>query len=262
MTNRTPTAARPARSRSEAGFTLLELLISLTLVVVMVAMTFSVFATAMTAVPRGEEAADRSGRLRMATALLTRQVRALVDYPAETEEEIHSFFIGDEQNFSFITAAPQLGGGEGLGWVTYSTDGKQIKMAERLIFSTGAVSEKEEEEGTVQEPEQEVPAAEAVLLDNLKSARFQYLRLDGSEGEWLDGWDGLEEQGPPAAIRVVLDGVGIGDSYWVQEIPVMAVVYALGGYDSDTGLYDNDTDEVFGFEEDEGVSDFEESEEE
>jgi len=227
----------------EGGFTLLELLISMSLLVVMMAMTYSVFQTAMTAVPRGEEAVDRSARLRMATALMARQVRSLVDYPAETEDEFHTYFEGNQEGFSFITAAPQLGGGEGLGWVTYSTDGHQLRMAERLIFSTGAVSAEVPEE-----------AAEAVLFAGLAGARFQYLRLDGSETEWLDVWDGLDELSPPAAIRVTLDGVGIGDSYWVQEIPVMTVVYALGAYDSDVGMQDDD--DVFGVE----TSEFDEEE--
>lgn len=221
------------QTKGEAGFTLLELLISMSLLVVMMTMVYSVFQTAMTAVPRGEEAADQSARLRMATALLTRQVRSMVDYPAETDEEVHSYFIGNAETFSFVTAAPQLGGGEGLGWVTYATDGQRLGMAERLIFSTGAVSEESPEE-----------SAEAILLAGLKGVRFQYLRLDGSEPEWLDEWDGMEEQSPPAAIRVTLDGLGIGDSYWVQEIPVMTVVYALGAYDSDVGLEDDD--EAFG----------------
>lgn len=221
------------REGGQAGFTLIELLISMSLLVVMMTMTYSVFQTAMTSVPRGEEAAERSARLRMATALITRQVRSMVDYPAETDDEMHTYFVGDGQAFSFITAAPQLGGGEGLGWVTYATDGNRLGMGERLIFSSGAVTEEEDDE-----------AAETILLAGLKGARFDYLRLDGSDPEWLEAWDGLEEQSPPAAIRVTLDGVGIGDSYWVQEIPVMTVVYALGAYDSDIGLEDDD--EPFG----------------
>lgn len=221
--------------RSEAGFTLLELMISMTLLVVMVTMAYSVFQTAMTAVPRGEQAADQAARLRMATALITRQVRSLVDYPAESEDEVHSYFVGDPSTFSFITAAPQLGGGEGLGWVTYTTDGVNLQIAERLIFSMGSVSDTLSEDAgddSGKGPE----GAQAVVLSGLKGARFQYLRLDGSDAEWLDQWDGMEEQGPPAAIRVTLDGLGLGGSYWVQEIPVMTVVYALGAYDSDVGL--------------------------
>jgi general secretion pathway protein J len=219
----------------EAGFTLLELMISLTLLGIMMVMTYSVFATALAAVPRGEDAAERSGRLRMATSLITRQVRSLMDYPAETEDEVHPYFEGNPQTFKFITAAPQLGGGEGLSWVTYFTDGRTLWMAERVIFSMGAL--------TAEEPE---AVAQTALLEGLKGVRFQYLRLDGTDSEWIDEWSGLEEQSPPAAIRITLDGIGIGDSYWVQEIPVMTVVYALGSYDSDVGVED-DEEGGFGF---------------
>ena len=99
----------------ESGFTLLELLISISLLSVMLVMTYSVFQTAMSAVPRGEEVVDLSARLGMATSIMTRQVRSMVDYPAETDSEYHTFFVGEDSGFSFVTSAPQLGGGEGLG---------------------------------------------------------------------------------------------------------------------------------------------------
>jgi hypothetical protein len=74
------------------------------------------------------------------------------------------------------------------------------------------------------------------LLDGLKSVRFQYLRLDGTDSEWRDEWDPYEEQTLPGAIRVTLDGLGVGDSYWIQEIPVMLVSYGLGSYDCEGGF--------------------------
>lgn len=224
---------------STRGFTLLELMIALTLLGMMLAMTFSVFATATDAVPRGEAAAERSARLRMATALLTRQVRSLVDYPAETEdEEIHPFFTGDGNHFSFITAAPQLGRGDGLGWVTYWVDeAGNLNLSERLIFSAGTFAGDEQE-----------ASAEATLLAGIASHSFEYLRLEGDESEWVESWEGLDEQAPPAAIRITIDGLGFGDSYWIQEIPIMAVVYSLGTYDSDLGGFFED-DAGFGFAE-------------
>ncbi len=223
---------------ASSGFTLLELLISLTLLAMMLAMAYSAFATATQMVPRGEEAAKRSARLRMATALLTRQVRSLVDYPAETDEQVHPYFEGRPDSFSFITSSPQLGGGgDGLGWVTYSTDGKSLRIAERLIFSRGNLS------GVDGEPE-----AAAELLSGLDGVKFQYLRLDGFDNEWLAEWDALEEQGLPGAIKVELMGIGQSRSYWVQEIPILTVVYGLGSYDSDAifregfGIFGGDKD--------------------
>lgn len=225
---------------SERGFTLLELMISLTLLTMMMGMVFSVFATATDSIPRGEAAAERSARLRMATALMTRQIRSLVDYPAETEdEEIHSFFNGDGEGFSFITAAPQMGRGDGLGWVTYWVADGDLNFSERLIFSAGAFV-----------AEQESSAAEATLLAGIAGHRFEYLRLEGDTSEWVEIWEGLEEQTPPAAIRVTIEGLGLSDSYWIQEIPIMTVVYSLGTYDSDLGNFLDGEDE-FGFEEQE-----------
>jgi prepilin-type N-terminal cleavage/methylation domain-containing protein len=227
------TASTRIPSSGERGFTLLELMISMVLLAVMMAMTYSAFSTAMGAVPRGEDAADRAGRLRMATSLLTRQVRSLVNYPAYTEDEVHPYFNTDAKYcpegavscFSFITGAPQLNGGEGLAWVTYWTDGATLWMAERAIFSVQAIS------GDAPDP-----TAQTVLFSGLRGANFQYLRLEGTDSEWVNAWDPMEEQALPGAIRITLDGIGNSGSYWIQEIPIMTVVYGLGNYDPEMDL--------------------------
>jgi hypothetical protein len=108
-----------------------------------------------------------------------------------------------------------------------------------LIFSAGAFV-----------AEQESSAAEATLLAGIAGHRFEYLRLEGDTSEWVEIWEGLEEQTPPAAIRVTIEGLGLSDSYWIQEIPIMTVVYSLGTYDSDLGNFLDGEDE-FGFEEQE-----------
>lgn len=196
-------------------------MISLSLLSLMLVMAYSVFATALNAIPRGEDTADRSARLRAATAILAKQVRSTVNYPARTEDEdLFPYFWGDPSSVSFITAAPQHRGGEGLGWVTYWSDGRTLWMGERLIISMDAVS------GTAPDP-----TSQTVLLSGLAGVRFQYLRLEGDESEWRDTWDGYEEQSLPAAVRITLSGVNFGKTYWVEEIPVMPVVYGLGSYD-------------------------------
>jgi general secretion pathway protein J len=222
-------ARRTAGTATEAGFTLLELMIALTLLALIVAMTSGVLATALDSVPRGEAVAAQSARLRAATGVMAKQVRSIVNYPARSEEdEFYPFFEGDAYSFSFITAAPQNRGGEGLGWVTYWTDGRTLWMGERLIFSIEAVS------GTAPDP-----SSQTMLLEGLAGARFQYLRLEGTEGEWRDQWSGLEEQALPAAIRITLAGIQGGKTYWVEEIPVMTVVYGLGAYDAETAIMDH-----------------------
>ena len=215
-----------AGRRGEAGFTLLELMISLSLLGVRMAMAYSVFTTALAAVPRGEDFAARSARFRAATSIISKQVRSAVNSPAHGEnDEVYPYFWGDAGSFSFITASPLHRGGEGLGWVTYWTDGRSLSMGERLIFTADSVS------GGAPDP-----TSQTVLLDGLSSARFEYLRLDGDESEWRDAWDALEEQGLPAAVRISLAGVNEGRTYWVQEIPLMPVAYGLGAYDPEVAV--------------------------
>ena len=217
---------RRMRVAGSAGFTLLELMISLSLLGVMLAMVYSVFATALAAVPRGEEVAARSARMRAATSLLARQVRSIISFPVEGEDEsTPCYFWGNPYSFEFVTAAPQHNGGEGLAKVTYSSDGTSFAMREEVVFSAAAIT-----------GEQKTSVSAVTLLDGLKSIRFQYLRLDGTDSEWRDEWDPYEEQTLPGAIRVTLDGLGVGDSYWIQEIPLMLVSYGLGSYDCEGGF--------------------------
>jgi len=214
----------------EGGFTLLELMISLTLLAVMLTMVYSVFATALAAVPRGEEVAAQSARMRAATSLLARQVRSIISFPVEGEDEsTPCYFWGNPYSFEFVTAAPQHNGGEGLAKVIYLSDGTSFSMREEVIFSAAAITD-----------EQPAAAGEVRLLDGLSAVRFQYLRLDGSDSEWRDAWDPYEEQTLPGAIRVTLDGLGVGNSYWIQEIPIMLVSYGLGSYDCEGGFGDRD----------------------
>jgi len=243
-----PTTVSAERKRcaitGSAGFTLLELMISLTLLAVMLTMVYSVFATALAAVPRGEDVAAQSARMRAATSLMARQVRSIISFPVEGEEEsTPCYFWGDAYSFEFVTAAPQHNGGEGLARVTYMSDGVTLSMREEVIFSGAQIT-----------GEQKGAASELRLMEGLSSVRFQYLRLDGSDSEWRDVWDPYEEQTLPGAIRVTLDGLGVGNSYWIQEIPIMLVSYGLGSYDceggfgnedqSNSGTSDNDNDPV------------------
>jgi hypothetical protein len=164
--------------------------------------------------------------MRAATSLLARQVRSIISFPVEGEDEsTPCYFWGNRYAFEFVTATPQHTGGEGLAKVTYSTDGTSFSMQEEVIFSAAAIT-----------GEQKTSVSAIKLLDGLKSVRFQYLRLDGTDSEWRDEWDPYEEQTLPGAIRVTLDGLGVGDSYWIQEIPVMLVSYGLGSYDCEGGF--------------------------
>jgi prepilin-type N-terminal cleavage/methylation domain-containing protein len=209
------------------GFTLLELMISLGLLGLMLAMTYSVFSTATGSIPRGEAEAERAARLRAASEILSRQVRSVVNYAARTDEDVFPYFRGGADWFTFVTAAPQYRGGEGLGWVSYWVKGGQLMVGERVLFTSATVAD---DDPTL--------ASEAVLLDGFTASSFQYARQEGTDVEWVNAWDGAEEQSLPAAIRLEFTGAGPRGSAWTQEIPIMVAAYALGNDAADTGSDD------------------------
>lgn len=219
------------------GFTLLELLIALSLLAVVIASGYAAFVSGLNAVPRGEAIAERSARLRAATSIMTRQARSLVNYTRHTwDGEAYPYFEGSPYYFSFVTAAPRLSGGEGLSCVIYWVEGQQLWMGETPLHVRLA------SEGS-RSPIANCgarPAEKAVLLDGLTGVQFRYRSLDGDTSESIDEWDSIDH-GLPAAIEVSLEGLDPGRSEWKEFLPVMTVALGLGGYDPElAGEADSD----------------------
>src|SRR5256884_9933335 len=71
----------------------------------------------------------------------------------------------------------------------------------------------------------------AVLLEDVKSLKFEYLFYEGVEPEWRTEWNGHDEEDMlPVAVRVLVEGIpGLEVNTWGQEIPVMAGQYGEAG---------------------------------
>jgi general secretion pathway protein J len=219
------------------GFTLLEMVLSLTIVGLIVALVAAGFNVAGTAIGGGERAAEQNQRLRLAGDIMIRQIKSTALYAAEADDYEYPFFRGTRQDLAFVTAAAQTGGG-GLALVTYRIlDGPpRLVIAESMALSREVLGQ----------PERlvELPVQEAVLLEGFTAMSFRYLVSDGIDAEWLDAWDGQEEEELPTAVRVTIEGLaGLGGGTWTQDIPLMIAAFSetqpeldeltLGGEDGD-----------------------------
>jgi general secretion pathway protein J len=234
------------------GFTLVEVVLAMTILALMSAICYGAFHVAIRAVERGEVAVMTAQRLRAATDILIRQVKSAVPYPVQNEDDdVYPFFVGQPQWMTFVTANGLLGGG-GLARVRYyvQPDPLALVLEEDPHFSPADLGAA---------PADEPGAAAAVLLDGFRGLQFQYLLDDGADLEWRNDWDGYEEDLLPSAVRVVIEGLpGLELDVWGQEIPLMVSTYgdANGEVDeSDLAPEEADDDADFEDDDDDGGDD-------
>lgn len=221
------------------GFTLLEMVLSLTIVGLIVGLVSAGFNVAGTAIGGGERAAAQNQRIRLAADIMMRQIKSTAIYPALDDEYEYPFFQGARQDLAFVTTAAQTGGG-GMALVTYRVQGSgplQLVLTEMTGISSEILGEPDRLE--------ELPGHEAVLLEGFTDLRFEYLVSDGIDAEWFEAWDGKEEEELPTAVRVVVDGLaGLGSGIWSQQIPIMVAAFSEVQADLDELGFESDLEDL------------------
>ena len=210
---------RSAVARRRAGFTMIEVMISITLLALVAGICYAAFHLGIRAVGKGEMAVVTAQRLRAATDVLIHQVKSTVASPALIDGDTYPYFYGTANSMSFVTEAGQLGGG-GRARVTYSfvADPPQLVLEESAYFDAETLG------GARPEADE---ARTAVILDGFKKMSFEF--YDGTDsldcpGNWCATWNPQEAETIPAAVRVKVEGLfGIDEDVWGQEIPLMAV---------------------------------------
>lgn len=181
-----------AQNRKSKGFTLLELLITLTILTMLVGVIFGCLHIGIRAWEKGEQVAKDNQEIRILLDLIPQQIRSIYPYKFR-EGNIESLaFKGDSDSIRFIsTLGVTSGGAAGLALVSYFVDPSYgLMLCEKRIFKR----EMFEDEWDMKK--------DGVPLSSLVSGIvFEY---QGEEGEWFEEWDANEEGGFPHIIKVAL----------------------------------------------------------
>jgi general secretion pathway protein J len=176
------------RGARERGFTLIEIVIALSLVAALLAITFGGLRVGMAAWRRGDARAEQLQRIRSLDEVLARAVGGVHPYQRETEggNPGAPLFEGEADRLAFVTTRPP------------------VPLAATIAFTAVALG-RDASGFTIREgalPSREPFARLApVLVDTSGIAlRFRYLR--GQDRSWVDRWDPAVEQGLPAAIEI------------------------------------------------------------
>jgi len=181
---------------SEAGFTLLEMLVALALIGLLTAALFGGLRFAARASDRTTAATDHASELALAYGFLQAQLGNAQPYPATADpKDLDIVFDGAPDQIDLITTVPTrliAGGFLRLHLVT-AHDGGQL----RLMAGWN---------GAPRRDDTPLPAAlsAAMLLDHLKAIRFAFFGAIDPEdpSDWHDRWQGARTLPKMIRLRV------------------------------------------------------------
>jgi general secretion pathway protein J len=194
-----------------AGFTLVELLLAITLMSILLGLTYTGLRAATRSSERGEKILADGGELRASHQFVRRQLNQMLPLAFEAignEEKDRIVFIGGATSIQYVAPMPgYLGSG-----------GPQVQLIELasagdegvLQFSHALLQGYEEAHLFDREP--------VILLEGVESGGFEFLGLseDGEPSGWTTSWD--QPSKLPVAVRLNVEFGGDKKILWPELI--------------------------------------------
>lgn len=201
------------------GFTLVELVIAMTLMALIGVGLSGVLVIGARSASSAERKTEQARRYRVATELIVRQLRSTTalrlpedENEEQGEGEDVAYFVGESDRLSFITAAPQAPENSGLAVVDLWVEDSQLMLSESPYFLLAS-------EGKIG-AEFETLTFAATLLYDVESISFEYQRSDLERETWVDSWDASDEDALPVAVRIEVKPSIDGGPSWYHEVPL------------------------------------------
>ncbi len=172
-----------------AGFTLLELIISITLVAIIVLIISVAANLGYRSFNSGEKKMNAVERLRSSLTIIDAQIQSGVPLTLEEGGVKQYYFAGEQDSLKFSTNYSIWGGQRGYVIVNYRVDtddrGKRTLFASE--YKVGMENQKETK-----------------LLEGFDEITFDYYKQDATEeeGEWITQW--VDEEMMPIRIKINL----------------------------------------------------------
>lgn len=196
----------------QKGFTLVELLLAVTLMSLLLALAYGGLSAATRSSERGQTILEQSGRLRITHQFIRRQLNLMLPLSYASIDEQNEERLMFEGNATFIQFVGPMPGYLGNG-------GPQVQLIElvdgeeglQLQLSHALLQDFEQERLNERDP--------VVLLRGLQDAQFEFLEVDndGLPLGWVTDWQTPETL--PRAVRLQL---GLPEQTQVNWPPLIA----------------------------------------
>jgi prepilin-type N-terminal cleavage/methylation domain-containing protein len=197
-----------------SGFTLIEVVLALSIFALMAAILYGAFALGQSAVVKSQKSAGESQMRRSAGDLIGSYIHSAFPY-RDSPQDAAPFFDGEANSVTFVSAYSHAMGGRGMAKIQISADegasGRaSLRLEEttpvRLNSDSGAVGQSQG----------------LVLEENIRQFRIDYLNPQSEDDTWEENWDARERRSLPRAVRFTyLDDQGAKIS---RTYPIMMMV--------------------------------------
>lgn len=208
-----PTLSVRRRGRVEAGITLLELLVSITIVSLLATTALFAWRVGSSAWQRASKRLEKDRTVLAVHQLLEEQIASMVPYPAVSESGAREVFFQGEPGTARFVSRYSLAhrSTSGLYLIEYHVV-EQPEGTKQLLLNESPVWGSQEL-GTLLGTAENTPQGSVrkflpfargpqtiVLLDGLQECRLEYYRIPGPNqpGTWTDQWTVRSEEAPQA----------------------------------------------------------------
>jgi prepilin-type N-terminal cleavage/methylation domain-containing protein len=199
-----------------AGFTLIEVVLALTIFALIGSILYGAFSLGHSAVDKSQASFTHNQKLRSVSDLLSSYVHSAYPF-RESPQEQTVFFEGEVDRLSFVSAYSHGMGGRGMAKIDIS----------KMNTGDGGLTVKLEETVPVRLDVDASTAGQVqtvTLLDNIRDFRLAYLDPQSEEEQWAENWSGNERRMLPRAVRFSYFNENGKEVRWI--FPVMMTVLA------------------------------------
>jgi len=206
------------------GFTLLELLLAISIFAVVVVVLFSSFSVGIGAWEKGEAGIEFQQRLRAVSELMFREISSTYPYfltPSQLDKHTsYVAFFGESDSLRLVSYANLHKRASGLCMLEFWVS----ERSGLLLGEAAALAANKEDFDAVplRSPEYSLE-----ICKDVQGLQFRYFdqKNDDEPGEWLERWDPVERQGVmPKIIEVTLTFLDQRGEETTQQliIPIMS----------------------------------------
>lgn len=210
------TQCRKVLKRKEAGFTLLELMISIAIVGIMVFILMAVLRLGFRSVEAGEKKIESLGRVKASLNMIEAQIQSEIPLTFDEAGEKKYYFKGQPSSLEFSTNFSIWEGETGYVVVTYQViaddQGKRTLMA-----SENQVGREDRKE--------------TKLLEFFDEMSFEYYYQDPTEeeGQWINEWTEAGFLPKKIRLHLIKDRKDLSLIFPMKTEGVLAVSQAMPG---------------------------------